>query len=169
MGPGATRAENLLALGSSLAGAGLIVLYGLLGPAGWSGWQIAVLALIGGDLLGGAVANASRATRRWYHRPGQGFRQHMGFTALHVVYVALIAWLFRGLDVPYFVGVSLALLVSAAMVLRVPPYLQRPVAAGLVAAAAVAGALTGPPVLAWFLPVLWLKLIAGHAVRSPSR
>jgi hypothetical protein len=38
-------------------------------------------------------------------------------------------------------------------------------AAGLVAAAAVAGALTGPPALAWFLPVLWLKLIGGHAVR----
>jgi len=168
MGPGATRGENGLALGSSLLGAAGIVVYGLVGPGRWSGWQIGVLAVLGGDLLGGAVANATQTTKRWYHRPGRGARQHMGFTAMHVGYVALVAWLFRGLDVAYFAWVSAALLGSAAAVLRSPGYLKRPVAAGLVAGAAVAGALTGPPALAWFLPVLWLKLIAGHAVPDVS-
>jgi hypothetical protein len=154
----------VLALGATMLGILLIVFYGIFGPVQWSGWQTAVLALICGDLFGGAVANASHTTKRWYHRPGQGFRQHFGFTALHVGYVALIAWLFRGLDAWYFAGVSLALLLSAVAVLRAPRDLRRPIAAGLVAGAAVAGALTGPPALAWFLPVLWLKLIAGHAI-----
>jgi hypothetical protein len=61
----------------------------------------------------------------------QRFRQHMGFTALHVGYVGLIAWLFRGLDVTYFVMISVALLVSGAIVLRAPGYLRRPLAARL--------------------------------------
>jgi hypothetical protein len=165
VGPGATAVENALFIGATAVGAAWVVAYGLLGPVNWSGWQIAVLALVGGDLLGGAVANASRPTRRWYHRPGQGVRQHLAFTASHVTYVALIGWLFLDLDIPYIVGVSAALLVSAMAVLRAPLPLRRPVAAGLVATAALAGALTGPPSLAWFLPVLWLKLILGHAVR----
>jgi hypothetical protein len=59
---------------------------------------------------------------------------------------------------------QMGLLVSAVAVLRSPLRLCHPLAAGLVAAA-LAGALTGPPALAWFLPVLWLKLIGGHAVR----
>ncbi|MFZ1864410.1 MAG: hypothetical protein WAU39_09330 [Polyangiales bacterium] len=124
-----------------------------------------MLTLVGADLLGGAVANASIPTKRWYQPPGQGFRQHLGFTSIHVLYVALLGWLFRDLDLFYILWVSLALMGSAVAVLRAPLRLCRPLAAGLVAAAAVAGALTGPPALAWFLPVLWLKLIGGHAVR----
>jgi hypothetical protein len=133
IGPGATPAENALAFGSALAGVAWIVCYGLLGPVEWSAGQITVLTLIGGDLLGGAVADASRPTTRWYHRSGQGLRQQLGFTARHLGYIGLIAWLFRGLDVAYFVWVSLALLLSAGVVFGAAPALRRPLAAGLVA------------------------------------
>jgi hypothetical protein len=166
IGPGATRAENALFIVTALIAAAAIALYGILGPEDWPPLRIAVLALLGGDLAGGAVANASSATKRWYNRPEQGFAQHMGFIAVHVIYIALFSWLFRDLDVPYLIIASVALLASAALVLWLPLYLRRPVAALLTVCALVAGPLTSPPVLAWFLPVLWLKLIMGHATRD---
>jgi hypothetical protein len=146
IGTGASTAEAVLVLAVTLLGAAAIVAYGLLGPAHWSPLQIVALAVVGADVLGGAVANASSATKRWYHRPGQGLRQHLAFTSLHVGYLAVIGWLFQGRGaVEYVLGASVGLLASALAVLRAPLYLRRPIAAALTVGAAIAGAFTGPP------------------------
>jgi hypothetical protein len=95
--------------------------------------------------------------------------QHMAFVLPHLVYVALVAWLFQnrvGFDWHYFSTVSLCLLLATSVVLVVPADLKRPVAAGLYLVALAVGLYTVGLTtgLEWFLPALYLKLLLGHLV-----
>ena len=168
IGPGATRAELWLELGSALVAGVALVAYALVQDLGWSGWQLLVAGLLALDLMGGVVTNATTAAKRWYHREGQGLPQHIGFVAVHVVHLFLVAWLFRGMDWTFLLVMYGYLLVASFVILRVPLYLQRPVAllwlCGVVAInhyvfAPVAG-------LEWFLPVFFLKLLVSHLLRE---
>jgi hypothetical protein len=67
IGPGATSAENSLIVGSSLAGA--IAATRRLRLLGFNFLAIAAAAVIGFDMIGGAVCNATDTTKRWYYRP----------------------------------------------------------------------------------------------------
>jgi hypothetical protein len=167
IGPGATVGENVLIVSVAISAAVLVPAYAIAAHIGWSGLQLAIAALMALDLAGGVVANATSATKRWYFRKGQGFWQHMGFTALHI-YPFVVAWAFLNNDWSYAIIVYGYLILAAAVILKTPLYLQRPVAltlfmGGLIMSIYVLAPLPG---LEWFVPVLYLKMIIGHLVRE---
>lgn len=164
IGPGATAGETVLIVAASLVGAAGAAL--LLVHHGAGGWLVAIGAALGLDVIGGAVANATCTTKRWYHRPGATTRRHVAFLLPHAAHVALEAWLFRNGDWGYFAAVVCGLTVAAAIVMATPTRLKRPMAIGL-SLAAMGGwyyALGPTPALEWFMPALLLKLIVGHLV-----
>ena len=161
-----TRGELRLVLSASIVASLLAALHV------WDlgmGWLLAIVAaLIAFDVVGGAVCNMTDTTKRWYHRPGTAPKDHFGFIALHIVHIVLVAWLFRGdgFDWTFAVIVSAWLLVSAILVLRAPELLKSPLAVALYTVALVLALYwLGPaPGLEWFVPLLFLKLLIGHAV-----
>lgn len=142
--------------------------YAFLQGFDWSPVQYLIATLLAFDIVGGIVTNAASSAKRWYHREGRGFRAHFGFVAFHVVYVFLVAWLFRSMDWGFFGAVSLYLLVAAYLVLKTPLYLQRPLAFGLLAFSFLLSlyAFAPTPGLEWFVPFLFLKLIVSHLLRE---
>lgn len=164
LGPGTTRAELLLELIPSSAAAVLVPLLAAWQGLDWSLLLTAVAALIAFDLVGGVITNATSAAKRWYHRPGQGFRQQFGFVAAHAIHVLLVAWLFRGQDWLYFGVVYGYLLLGTALVLWTPLYLKRPLAMLLLVGGLFINlyALSPTPGLEWFVPVFYLKLLVSH-------
>jgi hypothetical protein len=163
MGPGATDAEQWLELGAALLagiGAGVYAF----AVSDWSLIQSLVTVLLAFDLAGGVVTNATSSAKRWYHRPGQGIRQHLGFTAVHALHLFLVAWLFLGGDWTYFAGTYAWLLAAALAIEFTPLYLKRPVALGLFVVSLTLSLyiFAAPPGLEWFLPVFYLKLLVSH-------
>ena len=167
VGPGATRAELWLIVGSAVLGAVAIVAYALQQNLDWSSLQLGVAALLALDLVGGVVTNATTAAKRWYHRPGQGFRQHIGFVALHL-HPFLVAWLFRDDDWAFGFVIYGYLLLASLLILRTQLYLQRPVAMGLTVVGLVIGLVVFVPTpgMAWFVPVFYLKLLVSHLLKE---
>jgi hypothetical protein len=167
IGPGATRAELGLILGSALVGAAAVAAYALWKNLPWSPIQIAAAALLALDLVGGVVANATTAAKRWYHRPGRGFRQHLGFVVLHV-HPFLVAWLFRDDNWTFGFLIYGYLLLATLLILAAPLYLQRPVAMALTLVGLVIGLVAFPPTpgMAWFVPVFYLKLLVSHLLKE---
>lgn len=168
IGPGATPAELALQLVLSMVAAISAPLYASTLPIDWSPWQLGLIAILGFDLVGGVLTNATAAAKRWYHRPGQGWRQHMTFVTVHLLHIGLVALLFRGGDARFFVGVSGYLLLAAGLILRSPLYLQRPIALGLYNLALLGNLyLFAPtPGLEWFLPLFFLKLLISHLLNE---
>ncbi|RNL87370.1 hypothetical protein [Halostreptopolyspora alba] len=162
IGPGANTGERLLCYGTSLAGAALSVAAAAAG-GGLSVLGLLVIAAVALDLYGGAVANATATAKRWWHRPGRTARHHFTFVACHVqpFLLALVVpgfgWAAAGLSYGTVTG-------SAAVVLAVPAWLRRPTAFAMAALAlTVVATLTAVPTeLAWFVPVLLIKLLLAH-------
>lgn len=168
VGPGATPAELWLQFFFPVLAAVAAPTYALSRGLEWGLLLILLSAVLALDLLGGCITNATSAAKRWYHRAGQGIREHLAFVALHVVHVLLVAWLFRGGDWLYFGVVSGFLLGAALVILLVPLYMQRPVAilaygGGLLVALY---AFAPTPGLEWFLPFFFLKVLVVHLVRE---
>ncbi len=130
--------------------------------------NLIVGALIAADLFGGVVCNAMVATKRWYHRSGQGVRQQFGFIAPHLLHIPLVAWLFRGagLDFAYVIVTGGSLMMGAAAVIWSPPRLKMPVAVCvfLIVVAIAYYGLGLTHGLEWFEPVLFMKLLVAHLV-----
>lgn len=168
MGPGTTPAEWLILGGFTLAGGLCAGLYAVWAELPWTPVQFAVAVLLALDLSGGIVTNATASAKRWYHRTGQGFRQHFGFVAVHVAHIFLVAWLFRGFDWAFFGLNSLYLLGAAVLILKTPLALQRPLALGLFATCLPFSqyAFAPTPGLEWFIPFLFLKLLVSHLLRE---
>ncbi len=128
-------------------------------------WKLLVLLVVAFDLFGGATANATNAARRLWHRPGVSKRSFVTFTAAHV-HPILMGFIFEGFDlVPGIVG-YVAVLVSVLFVLAVPKDVVRPTAYGACALSILLVTAIGGVAwyLAWFLPVLFLKLTLAHAL-----
>ncbi len=170
VGPGATPAEMVLQLVPSVAAAIAAPLHALSLPIDWTPWQLGAIAILGFDLVGGILTNATTAAKRWYHRPGQGWRQHMTFVFLHLFHIGLVALLFRGGDGLFFASVSSYLLLAAGVILASPLYLQRPIALGLYGLALLCGGyfLAPTPGLEWFLPLFFLKLLVSHLLNETA-
>jgi hypothetical protein len=168
VGPGATDSELLLAFLGALAAAAAVPLYARTAGIPWTALQYAVAAFLAFDLVGGVVTNATQSAKRWYHRPGQGTRDHLAFVAVHGLHIALATWLFRGADWFFFLLVYGGLLLGAVIVLTVPLYLQRPVALLCVCVAFFLGlyGVAPTPGLEWFVPLLFLKLLVSHLVHE---
>lgn len=168
IGPGATPAEIGLQLVPSVIAAIAAPLYALTLPIAWTSWQLAAIAILGFDLVGGVLTNATAAAKRWYHRPGQGWQQHMAFVFVHLFHIGLVALLFRGSDGLFFASVSIYLLLAAGLILVSPLYLQRPIALGLYGLALLGDRyfLVPTPGLEWFLPLFFLKLLVSHLLNE---
>lgn len=168
LGPGTTRAEFALILGTATAAGVALLVYALTMEVEWNTAQYALAIYFVVDLSAGVVANATTAAKRWYHRQEQGFVQHFGFVATHVPYPLLVAWFFRDGDWAYFLAVYGYLLLAALIVLRIPLYLRRPVAYLLLGGALVINSyiFLPTPGLEWFVPLLFLKLIVSHLLRE---
>lgn len=170
IGPGATPAEMVLQVVPSVAAAIASPLYALTLPIDWTPWQLGAMAILGFDLVGGVLTNATAAAKRWYHRPGQGWRQHMTFVCVHLFHIGLVALLFRGGDGLFFASVSSYLLLAAGLILASPLYLQRPIALGLYGLVLMCGHyfFAPTPGLEWFLPLFYLKLLVSHLLNETA-
>lgn len=164
IGPGATRAELALQFGLPTLAAIGAALHAHHAVGGWSWLQYAVCFMLAFDIAGGVVTNATSTAKRWYHRRGQGFQQHFRMVSLHLFHLVIVAWLYLSLDLSWFAVTGAFLLVSAAVVLAVPQYLQRPVAVTVYACALLLSiyVVRQPPGLEWFLPLFYLKLLVSH-------
>ena len=166
VGPGMSPAESLCVLFAGLIG-GMFAILRLL-AVGYSWWLAALGGMVAFDVIGGAVCNATDTTKAWYSRPSQGLQQRLLFIAPHLLYVVLVAWLWRqhGFDVTYFEVAGGVLAASAAVILMVPRRLKRPVAFGLYLSSlfTVTGLVGLTSGLEWFMPALLLKLLVGYLV-----
>lgn len=164
--PGATAVELALGYGAGAIGAVLGLAIGMRHDA--APVLLVVLALIGFDLLGGAAVNAMPSASARFHGRAGGRRHRLVFVALHG-HVLLLALLVPALSWATALVLYAAVLAAAVLVEVAPPSLRRPIAsaaAGLVIAVAVA-LLVVPPVVAWVVPLLAVKLLLGHLV--PAR
>jgi hypothetical protein len=163
VGPGATTAENTLILFWGSLGGAAIVAYALWADLGWSPLQLAAAAFVAFDIAGGVPANASSSAKRWYHRPGQDFRNLFSFPLVHV-HPFVLALLFSDFGWVTAAVVYAYLLVAVVIVLLIPLYLKRPLALVLYCVALLASlyALVVPRGLEWFAPLFFLKLLVAH-------
>ncbi len=171
-GPGATPAEIRLQFLPSVLAAILAPAYAVAMDVDFSVLQLALISFLAFDLLGGVLTNSTAAAKRWFHRPGQGPRQHLGFVTIHLLHIAAVAALFRDGDFVYFAVTGSFLLLAASVIIASPLYLQRTVSLGLFALSIVGSAyLFSPtPGLEWFLPLFFLKLLVSHLVfETPFR
>ncbi len=168
VGPGATRAELALQLVIPVVAALAALLHATRTTEHWSWLHYVVGGVLAFDIAGGVVTNATSAAKRWYHRAGQGFWQHLGFVALHLLHLLLVSWLYLGFDFAWIVIAGGYLLCASAVILSVPQYLQRPVALTAYGGALLTSLyVLAPPVgLEWFLPLFYLKLLVSHLVKE---
>src|SRR5574337_1540630 len=89
IGPGATRAEIVLQFAIPAIAAILALLHARYIGVHWSAIQYVLCALLAFDIAGGIITNATSSAKRWYHRAGQGFRQHFRTVLLHLAHPAL--------------------------------------------------------------------------------
>lgn len=130
LGPETTALEARVVFAGALAFTGLVAAAVAARAPGWGALQWALAIAIAFDFGGGVIGNATRASARWSHRPGQS-RARAIFYAGHVHPVAL-AWAF---ETPWAQAAALygGMLAAAAIVELAPRAVARPVAFGAVA------------------------------------
>ncbi|WP_432454015.1 MULTISPECIES: hypothetical protein [unclassified Agarivorans] len=164
IGPGATRAEwGLQTIIPAVAAIAALLNAWQLG-AEWTWWQNIVAALIAFDVMGGIITNATSSAKRWYHRVGQGRKQHLNFIALHFLQLSLISWCFLDFDFVWIGIAGLYMMGAAWLILTTVLYLQRPMAMALYSGALLISLYVLPAALGleWFLPMFYLKLLVSH-------
>ena len=163
-GPEATTEELLVQFVPSLVFALVAPIYAYNLSLDWTPFQLGLISLLGFDLVGGVLTNATSSAKRWFHRPEQHWHHHLAFVCVHIVHIFLVALLFRELDWIFLVTISSYLIASSILILRIPLYLQRPIAFGLYGLALLGNCyLFSPTVgLEWFLPLFFLKLLVSH-------
>ncbi|MFJ9112010.1 hypothetical protein [Streptomyces sp. NPDC102283] len=159
--PDAERGERVGCYAGALAGTVFATVLALRAQHTWL--PLIVIAVVAFDLFGGTVVNATRSAKRRFHRPGRTRRHHFAFVAAHVqpFALALLVPGFGWTSAGAVYGLTLA---GAACVLVAPTDLRRPVAFA-VSALAITAATTSvavPGELAWFAPVLVIKLLLAH-------
>jgi len=170
VGPGATPLENAGTVGAAILG----VVFGFVGgPSvrGWSPLQRGAAALMGADLFGGVWANATPAATRWYHGRGQGTREMLAFSALHL-HPFHVAAFYRDRDWRFAWGNYAFLLAATYTVAGTPAPHKRAVALVLCLAAMWLNTAVWRPTpgMGWFAPAFFLKLLASHAAGdAPTR
>ena len=163
IGPGATAAESNLTAVWMLACTVAVVGYALLANLDWSSVQLAVVAFVALDVGGGISDNASNSAKRWFHRSGQGARQHLLFVVAHV-HPFILAFVFPAFEWSTAAALYIYLVAAALVVVFVPLYLKRPVAFVLYCGAILVGlyGFSFPVGLEWFVPFFFLKLLLAH-------
>ena len=167
-GTEATTAELLVQFIPPLIFAIAAPIYAQTLSVDWTPWQLGLISLLGFDLVGGVLTNATSSAKRWFHRAGQTWQHHLAFVSIHIVHIFLVALLFRGSDWSFFLIVSSYLIGSSILILQTPLYLQRPIAFGLYGLALLGNSyLFAPTVgLEWFLPLFFLKILISHLLKE---
>ncbi len=174
LGTGAVSTERRLVEAASAVATGAAVAVAAAQGVGWSWWQWSLVLALTVDVAGGVVANSLGPAKRFYHSPTapdlalplRVVRSHVGFSAVHL-HPFVVAALLPGATWGWAAAWYVLCLAGTVAVVRVPLYLRRPLAAAVVTVAVVAAPLVdAPPGLAWFGPVLVLKLVAAHGVRE---
>ncbi|MER5965356.1 hypothetical protein [Streptomyces sp. NPDC002057] len=169
MGPGKSRSESAVETAGLIA-CGLLLAAGLWASGAWRGWsgaQCAVVALVGLDLIGGVLTNATNAAKRWYHRPGPGVgRARMLFVSAHLIHLVAMGLIVLSGDWRWTSVNAALLLAGAAMVEFAPLHLKRPVSMSVLMVAVLINLfwLEVPALLGWFAPLFFLKLLVCHLV-----
>ncbi len=174
-GTGATTLEQALIWVFGLTGTVILGWVAWTRELPWAWWQYAIAGLMAVDVLGGVVANSLNTCKRFYHTPLRPdetgsiafAKNHMAFTALHVY--PLIAGLFFGkINWEYGLVWYASLLLSSIAVLKIPLYLRRPLALGIIMTAILVNLYLIDPVMGfeWLVPALFLKIVYGHIVRE---
>ena len=168
IGPGATTAELWLILMPAFLFAIFVPYTAKMNNLGWTTTQMIIAALLAGDIIGGVITNATATAKRWYHRPGQGFKEHLLFTAVHVAQLFFVGWFFRDGDWSYIFVTYGYLIIAGISILKTPHYLQRPVACLFFMGGLFIHIYGFPPTagMAWFLPAFYLKLLISHLLKE---
>ena len=174
-GTGATQAEQNLVWLFGILSTALLGWYWWRHAMDWSWWQYAIALLLALDVLGGVVANSLNSCKRFYHSPIQpeetGFtalaKNHFIFTALHI-HPLIIGLIFGNINLTYGAMWYFILVTFSGNILRLPLYLHRPAAMGIIMLAILVNSYVLPPVAGfeWFIPALFLKIVYGHIVRE---
>lgn len=163
-GPSHTRTETVLGAAGGALVIALLIAY-VQHAGGWQQWstlQIVVLAITGGDLIGGIFTISAATASRWYHRPGPAARRfRIGFVITHAFfYLVPVAAVF---DLGWaWVLVNAGLLVGAAAAIEsASAHLKRMVALCLTLAASLANLVWLPiaAALAWLPVLLFVKVL----------
>ena len=170
VGPGATQTENAGTMAAAILGTAI----GLAGDqpdrASWGSLRRGVAALMGADLFGGVWANATPAATRWYHGRGQGTREMLAFSALHL-HPFLVAVLYRDRDWGFAFGNYAYLLAATVATATTPEPLRRAASLTLCCVAVWLNTAVWRPTpgMGWFPAVFFLKLLASHAAgKAPT-
>jgi len=168
IGPGATKQEKGLQLYVPFVAGIVLVAYAYFAQLGWTGVQYLIAGLLTVDIVGGIITNATSSAKRWFHREGQGFKQHMSFIMTHFVQLSLYSWAFLNFDMVWIAAIGGYMVLACGLVMKTPLYLQRPVALSLYSLSLLiaiywAQARQG---LEWFLPLFYLKLLVSHILRE---
>ncbi len=152
----------------------LTALVVIVADVSWTAWQWAVVVVLTIDVAGGVVANSLGTAKRFYHSsppatagPVARMVHHpVGFAAVHIqpfIVAAAVPDASWAWAATWWAGA----LAGTVLVVATPLYLQRAVAGAVVTTALIAAPLVSDPTgLAWFGPVLVLKLVGAHAVRE---
>ncbi len=174
MGTGATKSEKIIAYASGLLVPLALLFAGIKGMVHWNWWQWLIAIAISADISAGAVANALNSCKRFYHSPVQPGEENfrlvknpLFFTALHV-YPLIVWFAFDRTNWLFAVVWYTLLLLAAWIILRIPLYLRRPVSVAIVVSVILMNAYLVAPIAGfeWLAPLLFIKIIAGHAVRE---
>ncbi|KOO15071.1 hypothetical protein AKJ18_08650 [Vibrio xuii] len=168
IGPGATKEEKNLQLYVPFAAGFVMVIYAYFAQLGWTGIQYLIAGLLTVDIVGGIITNATSTAKRWFHREGQGFKQHMSFILTHFVQLSLYSWAFLDFDIVWIAVIGGYMVLSCAAVMKTSLYLQRPVALTLYSLSLIIAIYwaQAPQGLEWFLPLFYLKLLVSHVLRE---
>jgi hypothetical protein len=164
----ATTAELLVQFVPPLIFAIAAPIYAQTLAVDWTYLQLGLISLLGFDLVGGVITNATSSAKRWFHRTGQTWQHHLVFVSIHIFHIFLVALLFRNADWGFLAIASGYLIGASILILRTPLYLQRPVAFGLYGLALLGNSyLFAPTVgLEWFLPLFFLKILLSHLLKE---
>ena len=168
IGPGATRAEKQIQSYVPLFGTGVLALYAFYAELGWSIGQYVVALILTIDILGGIITNATSSAKRWYHKEGEGFAQHMRFICIHFIQLLLFSYFFLDFNLVWVLLTGGYLILASIMILLTPLYLQRPVALIFYALSLILSlyVFESTEGLQWFLPLFYLKLLISHLLKE---
>ncbi|EGA68364.1 hypothetical protein VISI1226_08794 [Vibrio sinaloensis DSM 21326] len=168
IGPGATKAEKNLQLYVPFSSGFMMVLYAHYAQLGWTNVQLLIAGLLAVDIVGGIITNATSSAKRWFHREGQGFKQHLSFIVTHFVQLSLYSWAFLDFDAIWVAVIGGYMVLACIFIMQVTLYLQRPVALALYSLSLVIALYwdSAPQGLEWFVPLFYLKLLVSHILRE---
>lgn len=168
IGPGATGAEIWLQFGLAFLFALGVVFYAYIMHLEWRWWQYLAGFLLGADISGGILTNATSSAKRWYHKPGMTKTKHFGFVLMHILQIFIVSWVFMDLNWSFIMITYGYLLGGSLVILTTKQYLRRPVAlfvASLGILVAI-GLTHSAPGMVWFAPFLYIKILVSHLLKE---